>query len=354
MFFESNLTESKVKKTFDDIYWKCPDLIPQIVLSFRHLYIKNIQKFEKYIEGINAQIKDNFVRGEKSLLDDYNHLIGRKGSFISKNNIILDFYNQNKDIDEYTDEKVDEIINRLYTGETRDNIIETIKKLYYSLIEYKNYLKYKDLIDKAKKLYGETLEKDYLKNTLKKINKLEQELFKLNKKSSNKVTKTSVDKLEPAINSKIGEIKALYDEIDEKLFLIIIKTYIKDNSTIFKVLLLICQHYKVLADYFLEGDPNLSYSQIDSKIDELISFTLSPNNTLINNITLLEKQELSDIIVTNYKLLNINVEESFSSPEALDSLIGDLEKILINDKMKLLEINVEDLKDAKAIKALEL
>ena len=39
-----------------------------------------------------------------------------------------------------------------------------------------------------------------------------RELFKLNKKNLNKISKTSVDKSEPSINEKIGEITFLRGE----------------------------------------------------------------------------------------------------------------------------------------------
>ena len=193
-----------------------------------------------------------------------------------------------------------------------------------------------------------------MKKTLKKISSLESKLFKLNKKSSNIITRTSVDKLEPEINAKIAEIKALYDEIDTNMFKVAIKEHIKDNSTLFKVFLLITEYYKIAADYFKEHMETVDYDIIDKNIDELREFVLDPNNTLINNITILDETDLSQIILTNYKLLNINIEESLGSEDALESLISDLEKIIINYTMKQMNIDIKKLEDAKAIKALEL
>jgi len=98
----------------------------------------------------------------------------------------------------------------------------------------------------------------------------------------------------------------------------------------------------------------IDYDIIDKNIDELREFVLDPNNTLINNITILDETDLSQIILTNYKLLNINIEESLGSEDALESLISDLEKIIINYTMKQMNIDIKKLEDAKAIKALEL
>ncbi len=355
MFFEEGLTNEKIKNKFDSIYWQCPNIIEQVEFNFRYLYLKNSSRAEKYIENVNRQVKERFRNAETTILDDYNYLRVKSDNFVSKNNLVLDFYNQKLDIEEYTDEKIAAITSSLFkNNDYDDSKIDLIKQLLNSLKEYKNYLKYKDLIDKAKALYNDTLEKDYMKKAIKKISDLESKLFKLSKKSLSKVSKTSVDKMEPEINAKIAEIKALYDEIDSNMFKVAVKNHIRDNSTIFKVLLLACQYYKILADYFKEKEEEISYDEIDKRIEELFEFTMDPSNTLINNMTLLENRELSDIIITNYKMANINIDESLIDENSLDDLISNLEKIVINNEIKVLGISVKKLQDAKMIKAIDL
>ena len=355
MFFEEELTNAKIKETFDRIYWKCPDIITRIELNLRHLYIKYEPKGKKYIENLNKNIKENFAKAETSLMDDYNYLRKQINPYSSKTNLILDIYSQKLDISNYTDESIKEITSKLFiNNDYDDSKIDLIRQLIYSLKEYKNYLKYKELIDKARNLYKDNIEKDYMKKTLKKISALESKLFKLNKKSSGIISRTSVDKLEPEINAKISEIKALYDEIDTNLFKVLIKEHIKDNSTLFKVFLLITDHYKISADYFKEKMEKIDYNIIDKEIDALKEFVMDPNNTLINNITILDETDLSQIILTNYKLLNMNIEESLANEDAIESLISDLEKIIINHTMKQMNIDIKRLEDTKAIKALEL
>ena len=351
IFFEPNLTLAKIKDAFDNIYWQCPELMMQIELNLRHLYLENKSKLDNYIESFNKKVKQNFVNGENTILEDYNYLRKKDTSFISKNNMILDFYSQKMDIDEYTDEKIFEIKSRLF--ENPDDIkMELVVQLLDSLKEYKEYLKYKDLIDKVKQIYGETLEKDYLNKSLKKVKDLEKKLFKLNKKDGLIVSKTKVSKSEPEINNTIAEIKKLYDEIDDNMFKVIVKEHIKDNSTIFKVLLLICQYYAVAAGYFKEVDPEISYVEIDEKYYDLYNFTMNPSNTMINNITAIEEVTLSEIIVTNYRMLNVKIDDSLLSDEGLDELISDLEKIVVYHNLKKLDISIDGLKSAKNIKAM--
>lgn len=351
MFFEPNLTTVKVKKVFDNIYWKCPNIITQIELNIRQICQRYYGKTEDYIKNINKQIKERFKKSERSILDDYNYLKLKTDNSISKNNLIIDFYSQKLDIDEYTDDKISDITSKLFkNNDYDDSKIKIVVQLLNSVKEYKNYLKYKDLILKVKTLYNETLEKDFKNKTLKKVKDLEHKLIKLNKKFSNNSSNTSVDKLEPEINSIIGEIKNTYNELDSNMFKIIVKEYISENSTIFKSLLLLCQHYSVLADYFKEKESDLNYNDIDKYIDELLDFTIDPNNTMINNMTVLDEQEISDIIVTNYRMLNINIDESLISEGELDNLISDLEKIIINHRLRFLNISIKELQDVKMIK----
>ncbi len=351
MFFEQNLTSAKIKSTFDDIYWKCPNIMMQIELNLRSIYNKYKSKTEGYISLINKKLSDKFKNSPNSILDNYNKLRSYKESHLDKNNLILDFYNGKMDIDDYSDEKITAIINNLFSDSYFDDSkIDIVKQLKYSLEEYKNYLKYEDLILKIKNLYNETLEKEFLSKSFKKIKDAEHKLFKFDKKFSKGVSKTSVDKIEPAINSTLGEIKELYNEIDSNMFKIIVKEHIRDNSTIFKSLLLICQYYVVLADYFKEKNPDISYKEIDKEISLLFDFIMNPNNTIINNMTVLEEKDLSEIIVTNYKMFNVNIDKTKIEESNIDSLISDLDKIIMNNNLKNLGISISDLQEAKIIK----
>ena len=349
MFFEDELKTDKIKTVFDDIYWQCPNIMMQIELNIRHLYISDKSKLEHYIKSVNKKITSHFKNGETSILEDYNYIRQKYSQDINKNNFILDFYNQKINIDEYTDEKIKDIISQLFI-DTSDSKIEIVKQMKNSLIEYKNYLKYKDLVDKIKELYNETLEKDFINKTIKKINVQERKLFKLNKKFNRRISKTSVNKLEPKINNIIDEIKKMYDEIDTSIFKIIVKTHIKENSTIFKSLLLIIQYYTVLADYFRDKNPQITYDELDMEIKKLYDFIMDPNNTMINNITVLDEKELSDIIVTNYKMLNVNIDKSSIDDASLDELIHKLDKIIINYQLNAFNISIKELQDMKLIK----
>ena len=348
MFFEGNLSISRIKEVFDDIYWRCPNIMLQIELNFRHLYIKNKKKMDAYFASISKRALDRFVNGEESIVNDYNYLRRKDEDFISKNNLILDFYNQKMDIDEYSDESVSNIKSKYFKNDLGN--MDTVFELLECAREYKEYLKYSSIIDKIKELYNESIEKDYLDKSIKKVEDLEKKLFKLCKKSSVSFEKTKVSNVDPEINNLISEIKGVYDEIDSNIFKVIVKEHIKENSTIFKAFLLVCQYYVVLASFYKENG-SMSYSEIDKMIDELYDFTMNPKNTLINNITAISDRNISDIIITNYRMHNVSIDESMLSLDSIDGLIGDLNKIIVNYRLKKLGISIEKLINAKKVRS---
>ena len=348
MFFDGNLNISRIKDVFDNIYWRCPNIMLQIELNFRYLYIKNKKKMDAYFDSFSKKVLSRFVNGEESIVKDYNYLRCKDEGFISKNNLILDFYDQKMDIDEYTDDVIGNIKSKFFKDDF-DNM-ETVYELLDCVQEYKEYLKFSSIIDKIKELYNDNIEKDYLNKSIKKIDDLEKKLFKLNKKASLSSEKTKVNKAFPEINNLISEIKGVYDEIDSNIFKVIVKEHIKDNSTFFKAFLLVCQYYVVIADFYKENGDSISYSEIDKVIDELFDFTMNPKNTLINNITVLGDKNISDIIITNYKLHNVNIDESLLNLDSIDNLISDLKKIIMNYNLKNLGISIDELVDAKKIR----
>lgn len=353
IFFQNidSLENITLKEQFEQIYWQCPKLIDQIQLNLRHIYLKYQKQLTKYIEEQIKKINSSFKNGEQTVIDDYNYLLKKKKQFSPKTNLILDFYNQKKDIEEYTDEKIEPIIQNIFTEDFGLDKIKTTEKLLNSLEEYQNYLKYKPLLEQIKKLHEEKLEDKYLEKNLKKIATLENKLFKLNKKESKTIKKTSVSKVEPDINQVLEEIKTIYEEIDNTIFTVIIKKQIMNNSTIFKALLLASRYYTPIANYLKQEDT--TYIQIDKQIKELENFIFDSDNILISTTPLLQEIDLAQTIVSNYKLLNLNIDLSMLEEGNIETQIESLKKILINNQIKTQDISIQKLKNIKEIQAIE-
>lgn len=348
-----DLNNDNLKNTFDKIYWKCPNLLLEVELNIRYLFKQNEDKFNKYIDSINQELVSSFVNGVDTVIKDYAHLRQKMDNdkFNDKNQLLLDFYNEDKKVSDYTGDKIKKISDDLFGPNGPADGVAL--KMLNSLKEYKGYLKYQDLIENIKKLYNEKLEDNFLNQSNKKIKDLEAQLFKLDKKSTKSSSNTKVDKLEPQIDDLIKQIKDIYNAIDKEMPKIIVKKNLAVNSTLFKALLMACQYYSFLAEYFLKKENDLTYQQIDERIKELLNFVLDPHNTLINNITILEEVDVAEIVVANYNLFNINIDKDMISSSNLDSLIESLEKILIFDELKKLDISISSLEDMRDIKMIE-
>lgn len=348
LIYQSDLSNQKLKNSFNTIYWQCPNLIMQIELNIRYLYLKYQKKFEKYIKLYISKISS-----EKELIKDYTIIRNNMDSIIKddKNNLIYSFYQDKLNIDDYIPSKIDSIISKIYTDSSMINLYDVNTKLTNSLIEYKNYLKYINLIKKIKTLYKEEIEKDFLNKRLKQIAKLEAKLFKLTKKSSKRLSFAKVDKYTPEIDATIKEISDIYKEIDDNILKVKIKEQLKPNSTLFKALLLVGRNYSIAARFFMEEDSELTTIQLDKEIDELIYFTLNPSNTIITNLTIMDDNDIKEIIISNYRLFNVNLDSSTLESD-IDNLINDLEKIniyYILNNFKIDILNLQSIKEGKKL-----
>ena len=348
--YQNDLTNDELKKTFENVYWRCPDVILELELNIRYLFYKNEKFLNKYIQKTNNVLLKQFKNGVASIINDYAYF--RKNlddlKFNDKNDLTYRFVNNDISISNYTNDKVDKILGDLIS-EKRDDLITVLIKLQNTLKEYQNILKYNDLIDKMKNLYNENLEKNFMQLRLKKLYKLESKLFKLNKKASNSDKKTKVNKFELEVDNIIKDIKAIYNEIDDNIFKVIIKEHLADNSTIFKALLLVCQYYSV----FARNVDGIDENEINKDLDDLYYFILNPNNTLINNITLLEDKDLADVIVNNYRMFGINLSKEILESN-LDSLINNIDVVLINYRLNKLNISISDLQCLEEFKKIKL
>ena len=70
VFFEEkeDITSKKLKEKFEDIYWKCPEIITHLELNIRYLYLQNESKAEKYYE----QEKINMLKGKNTEKEVFN------------------------------------------------------------------------------------------------------------------------------------------------------------------------------------------------------------------------------------------------------------------------------------------
>ena len=160
---KKELNSDRLKTKFEEMYWKCPDLIVHIELNIRNLYLKYQGEIEKFLEKEKNELLKKWQKSPKEIINTYleikKRLIDEKA--IDKKGLIEKFLKNEFILNDYTDEKLKENALKLLPEELLENIednqekVENIIKFLNSLYEYQNYLEFKFIVDDIKKIYQE-------------------------------------------------------------------------------------------------------------------------------------------------------------------------------------------------------
>lgn len=367
VFFEEykngNINSNNLKAKFEEIYWKCPNIIVHIELNIRSIYLRKESQINKYFEKEKNKILKQTEMSKEEIRTLYFELKEQRRKIIAedKKKLLNEFLSSNLDIKDYEEEKIQSNYSKILAP-TMINGIEInqlgmekgIFDLLNSLNEYKNYTNFKFIIDDVKKYYSEKekYKKSY-EEILKKILENEKKLKKANKKAKSigifgkkkKEVKQTAEQ-----NQIIEELKKEYKELDLNKFLNKIATNLNENSTIYESLNLANSYYNYLANCIIENNKNISQEKIDEQAKKINEFINNPYNNIINNLTILDETDIAMIIKDRYKLLNFNIKQEDFSAKNIESLIKILENILINFNIKRVGLKVQDIKELIEIK----
>lgn len=315
--------KSSLVEKFDEIYWKCPDIITHLALNYKYLYYQNIKIFEDHYNKINI---DNII-------SSYQNFISKKDELIIQDKYLLlnDLLNGNKNIKDY--EKVPSIINDLFTENLQEN---QYLDLYNSLIEYKEYNECLPIIKDIKE--SKTNSKNLSISIRKNIIKNEKKLFKENKKiiySINKANSKKIQYYNNLINNNINLLKDMYEEYENALFLTKVNL-LKEEDTIYNILLLACSNYNYLIEFTKKNNIDFNYIY-----NILIHIVYSPYNNLINNLFIKDEKDLSLIIIDKYNLYGGKLNKEMLTKDNIDNLINNLKLVIDNFYIKKYNITEE-------------
>lgn len=315
--------KSSLEEKFDELYWKCPDIITHLALNYKYLYYQNIKIFEDHYNKINI---DNII-------SSYQNFISKKDELIIQDKYLLlnDLLNGNKNIKDY--EKVPSIINDLFTENLQEN---QYIDLYNSLIEYKEYNECLPIIKDIKE--SKTNSKNLSISIRKNIIKNEKKLFKENKKiiySINKANSKKIQYYNNLINNNINLLKDMYEEYENALFLTKVNL-LKEEDTIHNILLLACSNYNYLIEFTKKNNIDFNYIY-----NILIHIVYSPYNNLINNIFIKDEKDLSLIIIDKYNLYGGKLNKEMLTKDNIDNLINNLKLVIDNFYIKKYNITEE-------------
>lgn len=339
-----------LKKAFENIYWKCPDIVTHIELNLRYLYHVNAKKIEKELNERNQAILAKENLDKNGLVRKYFDLnkelikVQRK----DPKYILNKFLDGEWKIKDFNEKEMNVLYDRLSiknyyqaTEAEQTEIDVNFGKLLNTLQEYKVYLKYKFIIDDLRERFkNKEGYKAAYDNKEKELRKKEQALLKENRKnkqlikqSKNPLFRFFKKKWDRKIyefpvisNTQIKEIKKMYEELDQAAVNVRIAEFVDDNCSIKYMFKIATSFYTYVYNLI-----NTEYAEEDvvvlDELQELIDFIDQPYKVMLNNIKLIEEPDITSIISNRYKILNLAVEKE-TLEEDSESLISDVEKIV--------------------------
>ncbi len=344
-----NIDSQNIKETFEKVYWKCPDLIIHIEVIINNIYLKNKKQIDKVYEDKKEETFKKYKINVENILLNYksNQKQLEKETSLDKKKILDNFLSGIWNTKDYEEEKIEKIyqkyiIPEALNNEVMDEINENIDKFTRSIYEYKEYLKYKYIIDNIKEKFSEKENyKNAYKDNLKEIDKCESQLKKLNKPSI--FGKKEIDDIK--VNELFLKERDIFKELSKNIIYYKISENITENSSLLDILCFASSFYKFLVDAIIKQNQEITPDEIDEVIKDLKRYIKFPYFTIINNIKMIEDKDIALIIKDRYKLLNFNIEKEDLQEDNLENLYDEFQKINIYNNIKNAGLNLEDIKN---------
>ena len=376
VFFEEykadNIDSDKLKKHFETLYWKCPDLITHIELNMRYLYFINSKKLEKELKEKTDRILDKAENDKNGLVREFFEL--NKALIKLKRTdpkyITGKFMSDEWRVNDFNDKEMSVLYDRLYSKDyysldkdKQDEVDNNFGKLLNTLEEYHIYKRFKYIIDDIKEKYqNKDSFKDSYENKNKELRKKEQALIKENEKnkklilrSKNPFFRLFRKKMEKKIyefpifsNTQIKELKTLYTELDEEKVNQKVVEYVDENCSIKYMLKIAISHYPYAFNLVRKNHMDDGVDAT-TELNVLLDFINNPYKVMLNNIKLGEEPEVASIISNRYKILNIKLEKE-NLIENFDSIVQDTEKIVNFSNIRKSHIDLDDMTFLEKVK----
>lgn len=144
-FFEEmekgNKNSNKLKTIFEEIYWKCPDIIIHIELNLRNIYLRRQTQIDKYFEKEKIKLLKQWEKTTKEIINTYMGIkIQKRDAKLQDKKMLLEQFTKGElNIDNYTDEKVENYYLKILSNKIDKNheeIQKSILEFLNSLYEY--------------------------------------------------------------------------------------------------------------------------------------------------------------------------------------------------------------------------
>ena len=333
----------RMKYIFEELHWKCPDVIMHVSMNIRLLYNKHKSKFEEYIAKKKKEVfvdslsyEDMVIKRDNILKELYDL------KHYDKYSIVNGFMNSELILNDYSVVNVDKCYAKYFadniTSAEKKNAIGDLKNLLANVQEYNNFLKYTFILDDIKKKYSDKANHVGEVTTItKEIDTLASDLIKINNEINNGSSKgfwifkkkVDVEKLYVDLNTKMKELNDKFDQYDASLVYEEMNKSLTDTSSIYEVFQFALSFKTYLRNCIKASKEESSIDIVKQLVGEFDEFISSNNVNVIRNSKFNYDNDLAEVISDHYQLLNIKITKDLLDEGNLESLIKDL-KILIN------------------------
>jgi len=340
---------SVINEEFEEIYWKCPNIIIHIQLNFRYIYLKKESSIARYYNQKESIVKSKLDESLAEINKKYNYL---KRAYIEgmkkkRRNVIDKFMTGVWTIKDY-EEKA---INRSYTkfiniDDLEDNseeIHSNLIKLLHNLYEYKNYMKFKYLFDDVKRIYVDEKNKNSHKIIKKSIMKKGGKLDLMGKfmRYSDK-------------EQILKEMEELFEQLDDAIVKNKIHEHLNEKSNLNEIGTLILSFYKYLFNAIIKHNKNITEPEIKAQIEEFEEFIKYPYNIISESVVMMQDKDIPMMIRDRYNLFDIKITTDAITESNIDNLLFDLERIENNYYIKKSGLQLEYIEELCKIKSIAM
>lgn len=340
------------------LFWKCPKMYENIIVSIKILIDKNIKKFKSFISSYEKKVlNENGFENRDKVLERLFEVEAEKEKVEDKDeaDIITDFMDGNLDFGVY-----ENTMNNLY-GEldyflikpinTEDiNILnQTVNRIdtfYNNLLEYQGYSVNDPLFENIKNTFNKNISSLDEKQMIKDFKAHDKKISKMNSKVKkgfiNKIL--TLDNIENSlttvdINSIIEQQKNLteiyseYLERNKMYYNLKLKQKIQPNSFISSIIELI-----VFYPYFSRSIIKSVFeyenaTEVTDKYNEIYDLLYNRNRKLIDMKSIFSNENFELRLMDAYRFDNLNVNETTFEEDNQQLVFSNYEKL--KNKMKI-------------------
>ncbi len=361
-YARGNVNSPIVKEQFERTFWKCPDLMIHIKVNFLYLYYKYQPKIDKYFERVKTSTEANLnfpVQELRKLYVEKNAELEQL-QINDKAAIINKFYEGEYSVKDFEDDKIQSYYETMLKPEVAKADLDeefnlNIIKFIDSLKEFKNYTKYKYIIDDFKQKYNDRMNHKTDSAQIKKeIAGKEKQIQKLGNNFNKKILfgKKKQEQKKADFLKIMNELKDDYKRLYMATIYDSILKNVNEDFTLYDVFKFMLCFNNYIVEIILLNNPEIDVSETDRCIKEIKDFIKNPYNTIIKNLTITDEKDVAIIISDRYKLSKFKINKEDITVDNADNIIAVLNKIVVRhimDKQGIKLNEMQFLVDSKKI-----